>query len=151
MTAALPDHDERMPLVFRKRKEYHSSAQQRSTRREVMATQPATKPAGLYSVRFDSGHSIVELEDESVRVVRLMNGPREMSAMLRHQAMTGGMLTGATVPFTYPDGKPKRSPAKPDRSLTFRPSKHLPENLSDQAFEPIAGGKETIEFEEGVS
>jgi hypothetical protein len=129
-----------MPLVLRKRKEYHSSAQQRSTRREVMATQPATKPAGLYSVRVDSGHSIVELEDESVRVLRFMNGPREMSEMLRHQAMTSGMLTGATISFTYPDGRAEEIAGKARQALNAPPVEHLPENLSDQAFEPIAGG-----------
>src|SRR3954468_17505661 len=105
-----------------------------------MATQPATKPAGLYSVRVDSGYSIVELEDESVRVLRFMNGPREMSEMLRHQAMTSGMLSGTTISFTYPDGRAEEIAAKAGQVLNVPPVEHLPENLSDQAFEPIAGG-----------
>jgi quercetin dioxygenase-like cupin family protein len=102
-----------------------------------MATQPAAQPRGEDPVRVDSKHYTVEMENEKVRVLRIKYGPHEKSVMHRHPALVAVMLTDGHFRFTYPDGRTEDVTAKAGRVLSFPAMEHLPENLSDQAFEVI--------------
>jgi hypothetical protein len=96
-----------------------------------------TQPGGQDPVHVDSSHYTVELEDEKVRVVRVKYGPHEKSVMHGHPALVGMMLTDCNIRFSYPDGRTEEINAAAGTVLKFPAHEHLPENLSDQAFEAI--------------
>jgi quercetin dioxygenase-like cupin family protein len=89
-------------------------------------------------VKVDAGHYTVELENKSVRVLRIRYGPRERSVMHGHPALVGVMLTDGQMRFTYPDGKSEDIVTKAGQVLHFPAVEHLPENLTDQPLEVIA-------------
>jgi len=103
-----------------------------------MATQAAAQGAAPDPVRVDSGHYIVELENERVRVLRIRYGPREKSVMHSHPALVAVMVTGGHMRMTYPDGTTEDIVAKAGQVISFPALDHLPENLSDQPFEVVA-------------
>ena len=102
-----------------------------------MVTQAAVQPSGQDPARVDSKHYTVELEDERVRVLRVRYGPREKSVMHGHPALVAVMLTDSKIRMTYPDGRTEEIAGKAGQVLNFPATEHLPENLSDQAFEAI--------------
>ena len=103
-----------------------------------MATQSVAQAGGKDPVRVDSRHYTVEMENEKVRVLRIKYGPHEKSVMHGHPALVGVMLTDCNIRFTYPDGRTEDIVATAGQVVSFPALDHLPENLSDQAFEVIA-------------
>jgi hypothetical protein len=84
----------------------------------------------------DPTHYTVELENDSVRVVRIKYGPREHSVMHEH-ARDGILvyLTDHRVRFTYPDGKSEEVAAKAGQTAWAAAGTHLPENLENKPME----------------
>jgi quercetin dioxygenase-like cupin family protein len=103
-----------------------------------MASTGASKLTGNDPVAVDAKHYTVELEDEKVRVLRIRYGPHEKSVMHSHPALIGVMMTDGQIRFTYPDGKVEDVTVTAGQVLSFPAIDHLPENLSDRAFEVIA-------------
>jgi quercetin dioxygenase-like cupin family protein len=102
-----------------------------------MATQPVRQMSGQDPTLVDANHYTVEMEDDKIRVVRVKYGPGEKSVMHSHPALVGVMLTDTNIRFTYPDGSSETINAKAGQVLNLPATEHLPENLSDQAFEAI--------------
>jgi hypothetical protein len=103
-----------------------------------MASQATAQPGGQDPVHVDSGHYTVEMENDKVRVLRIRYGPHEKSVMHCHPELVGVMLTDCNIRFTYPDGSTEDISATAGQVVSFPALDHLPENLSDQAFEAIA-------------
>ena len=103
-----------------------------------MASASIPQSAGHDPVKVDATHYTVELENEQVRVLRIRYGPHEKSVMHSHPALVGVMMTDAHIRFTYPDGKIEDVEVTAGQVLAFPALDHLPENLSDHAFEVIA-------------
>ena len=87
--------------------------------------------------KVDSKHYKVVLENDQVRVLRINYGPKEKSVMHEHPAGVVTFLTDSNVKFTLPDGKTVDSIGKAGEVREAPAGKHLPENMSDKAFEAI--------------
>ena len=85
----------------------------------------------------DSKHYKVVFENDQVRVLRITYGPHEKSVMHEHPAGVWVLLTDERMKFTLPDGETKEEHGKVGDTGWADAGKHLPENLSDQAFETI--------------
>jgi hypothetical protein len=55
-----------------------------------------------------------------------------------HPMLIAVILTDANMRFTYPDGRTEEITSKAGQVFSFPALEHLPENLSDRAFEAIA-------------
>ena len=98
---------------------------------------PATAWAEEATVA-DSKHYTVDLENASVRVVRIKYGPLEHSVM--HEHPRDGVLvylTDQRVKFTYPDGKSEVVSAKAGQTAWVTAGTHLPENLESKPLEVL--------------
>ena len=101
----------------------------------ALLSAPATALAVEATVA-DPKHYTVELENASVRVVRIKYGPREHSVM--HEHLRDGVLVYLTdhrVKFTYPDGKSEEISAKAGQTAWSTAGTHLPENLESKPLE----------------
>ena len=97
---------------------------------------PTASIAADDAVVADPKHYSVELENDSVRVVRIKYGPRERSVM--HDHKSDGVLVYLTdhrVKFTYPDGKSEEVSAKAGQTAWVTAASHLPENLEGKPLE----------------
>jgi hypothetical protein len=102
-----------------------------------MATARMPQPIMDDPVRVDSQHYKVEFENEQVRVVRIKYGPVEKSVMHSHPESIAVFLTDAHAKFTYPDGRTEDINANAGSVQHMDAFTHLPENLSNMAFEVI--------------
>ena len=87
--------------------------------------------------KVDSKHYKVVFENDSVRVLRIMYGPREKSVMHEHPNAVAVFLSGFNGRFTLPDGKTSDISGKSGEAIWTPAGKHLPENLGDRKFELI--------------
>ena len=88
-------------------------------------------------VKVDPKHYKVVLENDRVRVLRISLGPKEKSVMHEHPAAVATFLTDVHGKFTFPDGKTQEAHAKAGEAQWYAAVKHLPENVSDKAFELV--------------
>jgi len=88
-------------------------------------------------VKVDPKHYKMEFENAQVRVLRIKYGPHEKSVMHEHPAGVAVFLTDQHTKFTLPDGKTEEGHGKAGETTWTAGGKHLPENLSDKAFELI--------------
>ena len=86
----------------------------------------------------DSGHYSVEMENDTVRVLRIKYGPHEKSAMHWHPHHLAVTLTPAHFRMHFPDGTSQDLTVGAGEIIDAPSGEHLPENLSDQPFEAIA-------------
>ncbi|MGH9784467.1 MAG: hypothetical protein ACRD88_09800 [Terriglobia bacterium] len=98
------------------------------------------------AVKVDPRHYEVVVNNKRVRAVRVHYGPHEKSVMHGHPATLGIFLTDAHFRFTYPNGKSEEITTNAGDVMWFTPHEHLPENLSDQAFEAVI-----VELKAGAS
>jgi quercetin dioxygenase-like cupin family protein len=89
------------------------------------------------AVEVDPDHYSVVFENEKVRAVRIAYGAGEKSVMHYHPAGVAVFLTDHHVKFTMPDGETAEVKAKAGDSIWLEPGHHLPENVSDEAWELI--------------
>jgi len=103
-----------------------------------MPTAAKPQPAGEDPIKVDPKHYGVEVENDSVRVLRIKYGPNEKSTMHAHPAIVSVALTDGHLRFTYPDGRSEEFHLKAGEVLSFDAIVHLPENLSNKPFEAVA-------------
>lgn len=87
------------------------------------------------AVAVDSKHYKVELENESVRVLKVSIGPGEKSPMHQHPAYVAVFLTGGKVRFSLPGGKTAEHEVKKGTAGFAAAESHAPENMGDTPFE----------------
>jgi hypothetical protein len=89
-------------------------------------------------VKLDPKHYKIEQETDRFRVVRISYGAKENSPMHQHLPGVAVMLTDADFKFTYPDGRTEEFHKKAGEFLASEePWEHLPENLTNRAFEAL--------------
>jgi quercetin dioxygenase-like cupin family protein len=88
-------------------------------------------------VKVDARHYKVELENDSVRVLRVKYGPHEKSVMHYHPANVAVFLSDGQARFTLPGGKTQDVSMKAGTVAWATFDKHLPENIGDKPFEVI--------------
>ncbi|HYA97360.1 MAG TPA: hypothetical protein VEH49_04635 [Methylomirabilota bacterium] len=108
---------------------------------------------GQDAVKVDPKHYKVESENAQVRVLRIHYGPHEKSVMHSHPNAVVIYLTDLQAKFTTPDGKSEERSGKAGETAWTPAGTHLPENLSDKAFDailvelkgrPAAGGAQVM-------
>lgn len=85
----------------------------------------------------DSDHYSVVFENEKVRVLHIAYGPGEKSVMHYHPAGVAVFLTDVHAKFTLPDGETQEMSVKAGETVWLEAGSHMPENVSDNAFEVI--------------
>ena len=99
---------------------------------------PASTKLERDPVVLDPKHYKVELENDRVRVVRIMYEGRGKSPMHQHPPGVAIFLSDVKSKFTYPDGKTENMDAKAGELMWFSELwEHEPENLSDAPFEIV--------------
>ena len=89
------------------------------------------------SVKVDSGHYSVELDNDQVRIVRAKYGPHEKSVMHTHPASVAICMRDTRVRMHYSDGRSEDREMRAGQAFFSGPEEHLPENLTDEPFEVI--------------
>jgi quercetin dioxygenase-like cupin family protein len=89
------------------------------------------------AVTADPDHYKVEIENDSVRVVRVKYGPGEKSVMHDHDDYVAVYLTDAMGKFTMPDGSTEENRGKAGEVVFRKAHTHLPENTGTEAFEVL--------------
>ena len=88
-------------------------------------------------VKVDPKHYKVEMQNSSVRVLRVHYGPHEKSVMHWHPNGVAIAVTDAHVKFTLPGGKSEERNMTAGQTIWAPAGRHLPENLGDSEFEVI--------------
>jgi quercetin dioxygenase-like cupin family protein len=94
----------------------------------AMAEDPVAVAPGQYKVEF---------EDEDVRVLRVMYGPGEKSAMHEHPDSVAVYLSGGRIRITLPDGRTGEPQVPPGQVMRHAAGGHAIENLGDAPFELV--------------
>ncbi len=97
----------------------------------------AQRKAHADPVTVDPKHYKVELENDQVRVLRITYSAHDKSVLHGHPNGVAVFLTDAHFKFSLPDGKTEEPKSKVGEIMWFEGGEHLPENLSDKAFEAI--------------
>jgi quercetin dioxygenase-like cupin family protein len=85
----------------------------------------------------DAKHYKVMFENEQVRVLKIMYGPKEKSVMHEHPNGVAVFITDGQIKFELPDGKSQDAPVKAGQAMFAPGGKHLPENVGDKPFEVV--------------
>jgi quercetin dioxygenase-like cupin family protein len=80
----------------------------------------------------DAKHYEVMFENEQVRVLKIMYGPKEKSVMHEHPNGVAVFITDGEIKFELPDGKSQDAPVKAGQAM-FAPG----ENVGDKPFEVV--------------
>ena len=102
-----------------------------------MSTAPRPQPVSADPVEVDPKHYKVELENDRVRVLRIVYGPREKSVMHSHPDGLAVFLTENRARFTFPDGKSEERSWKAGQTMLIPAETHVPENLTDKLLELV--------------
>lgn len=94
----------------------------------AMAQDPVAVAPGQYKV---------EYEDADVRVLRVVYGPGEKSAMHEHPDSVAVYLTGGHIRITLPDGRVGEPRVPPGATMRHAAGSHAIENLGDAPFELV--------------
>ena len=97
----------------------------------------APQPTRVDPVHADPKHYKVELENDSVRIVRITYGPGEKSVMHGHPASAVVFLGDANFRFTFPDGKVEEGTVSAGQVMYMDAVEHLPENIGTKPFEVV--------------
>jgi len=100
-------------------------------------TETADVGTGPDPTLVDSDHYTVELENDRVRVVRIVYGAGEESEMHSHPDAVGVFLVAQTASFELPDGTTEEMSAEAGQATFFPAGQHLPKNVGDDAAELI--------------
>jgi len=94
----------------------------------AMAQDPVTVAPGQYQVQF---------EDDDVRVLRVVYGPGEKSALHEHPDSIAVYVTGGHIRITLPDGRVGEPRVPPGQVMRHPAGSHAIENLGDAPFELV--------------
>ena len=89
------------------------------------------------AVQVDPKHYKVEFENDQVRVLRAVYGPREKSTMHAHPEAVAVYLTDGHIRITLPDGRTGEPFVKAGQTMWHGASAHTIENLGDTPFELV--------------
>jgi quercetin dioxygenase-like cupin family protein len=85
----------------------------------------------------DAKHYKVMFENDQVRVLKIMYGPKEKSVMHEHPNAVAVFLTDGQMKFQLADGKSVDAALKAGQAMFTPGGKHLPENVGDKTFEVV--------------
>jgi quercetin dioxygenase-like cupin family protein len=88
-------------------------------------------------VQVDAKHYKVTFENEQVRILRVMYGPKEKSVLHEHPNSIAVFLSDGQIKFALPDGKSQEVSVKAGQSVWSPAEKHLPENIGEKPFELV--------------
>jgi quercetin dioxygenase-like cupin family protein len=88
-------------------------------------------------VKVDPKHYTVELENDTVRVLRIHYGPGEKSVMHSHPNAIAVFLTDSKTKMTFPNGTSEMSSVKAGDVQMTPAGEHLPQNVGDKPMELI--------------
>ena len=91
----------------------------------------------LDAVKVDPKHNVVELENERVRVIRILREPHAKMPLHEHGRYVSVALTDVGSRTTFPDGTTRENRRKAGEVGWRDPVKHAIENLGDQRMEEI--------------
>ena len=91
----------------------------------------------LDAVKVDPQHNIVELENERVRLIRIVREPHAKMPLHEHGRYVSVALTDVGSRTTFPDGTTRENRRKSGEAGWREPVKHSIENLGDQRMEEI--------------
>jgi len=94
----------------------------------AMAQDPVAVAPGQYKVEF---------EDDAVRVLRVVYGPGEKSAMHEHPDSVAVYVTGGRIRITLPDGRVGEPRVPPGATMRHAAGGHAIENIGDAPFELV--------------
>ncbi|MGH9784371.1 MAG: hypothetical protein ACRD88_09310 [Terriglobia bacterium] len=94
-------------------------------------------PLPLDAVKVDPKHNVVELENERVRIIRIIREPHAKMPMHEHGRYVSVALTDVGSKTTFPDGTTRENRRKAGEVGWRDPVKHAIENLGDQRMEEI--------------
>jgi quercetin dioxygenase-like cupin family protein len=89
------------------------------------------------AVAADPKHYSVEFENDQVRVLRVVYGPGEKSAMHEHPESVAVYLTDGHIRITLPDGRTGEPRVKAGQAMWHRAGGHAIENLGSTPFELV--------------
>jgi quercetin dioxygenase-like cupin family protein len=89
------------------------------------------------AAKVDPKHYKVEVNNSSVRVLRIHYGPHEKSVMHSHPNAIAIFQSDGRVKFTYPGGKTEEREMKAGQIAWTPAGRHLPENLTDNDMDVI--------------
>ena len=104
---------------------------------ELKAGPGARLPLPLDAVKVDPKHNIVEIENERVRVIRIVREPHAKMPLHEHGRYVSVALTDVGSKTTFPDGTTRENRRKAGEVGWRDPVKHAIENLGDQRMEEI--------------
>ncbi|HEV2388985.1 MAG TPA: hypothetical protein VGS20_17225 [Candidatus Acidoferrales bacterium] len=89
-------------------------------------------------VKLDPQHYTVELENDRVRVVRILYGAGEKSPMHQHPPGVVVFVTDGKFKFDFPDGTSEAIEKKAGEIMYFAEKwEHQPESLTGERFEAV--------------
>ena len=91
----------------------------------------------LDAVKVDPQHNIVELENERVRIIRIIREPHAKMPLHEHGRYVSVALTDVGSKTTFPDGTTRENRRRAGEAGWREPVKHSIENLGDQRMEEI--------------
>ena len=94
-------------------------------------------PLPLDAVKVDPKHNVVEIENERVRVIRILREPHAKMPLHEHGRYVSVALTDVGSRTTFPDGTTRENQRKAGEVGWRDPVKHSIENLGDQRMEEI--------------
>ena len=97
----------------------------------------APLPLPLDAVKVDPRHNIVELENERVRIIRIIREPHAKMPLHEHGRYVSVALTDVGSKTTFPDGTTRENRRRAGEAGWREPVKHSIENLGDQRMEEI--------------
>ena len=97
----------------------------------------APLPLPLDAVKVDPKHNVVEIENERVRVIRILREPHAKMPLHEHGRYVSVALTDVGSRTTFPDGTTRENQRKAGEAGWRDPVKHALENLGDQRMEEI--------------
>ncbi len=89
------------------------------------------------AVAADPKHYSVEFENDQVRVLRVVYGPGEKSALHEHPESVAVYLTDGHIRITLPDGRTGEPQVKAGQAMWHRAGRHAIENLGSTPFELV--------------
>lgn len=98
---------------------------------------PSQEPDGPDPTVVDADHYAIELENDAVRVLRIVYGPGEASIMHFHPDSVAIFMTDHLVEMGLPDGSTQELSASAGDAMWVPAGQHLPRNIAESPVEVV--------------
>jgi len=95
------------------------------------------EPEGPDPTVVDADHYAIELENDAVRVLRIVYGPGEESVMHFHPDSVAIFVTDHLVEMGLPDGSTQELAASAGDAMWVPAGQHLPRNIAESPVEVV--------------